>query len=242
MKLLSLRPSPCCFRMWNSGAATSARLRHSLLNMIGRRLETSLVTCWKRWSKKQREIVRAMPSRPLLPAFTGRRCGREVVLTNSKLRTVAPKAAGWRDRYAATPEASRPTDSVKESEPLKGAYFWLTVFYVVYCARPEDWIPGLHSVPLAKISGVFAILGLLLSVGRSLAGLEGWCILSHSGFLQSVRGLGAHLPGRYQPREAPSRALHPGRFRGRDLDCFDGKGRLSSAAGWCPGRNLFESQ
>jgi len=42
----------------------------------------------------------------------------------------------------------------------------------VYCARPEDWIPGLHSVPLAKISGVFAIIGLLLSVGRSKRGLR----------------------------------------------------------------------
>ncbi len=55
---------------------------------------------------------------------------------------------------------------------MKGAYFWLTVFFVVYCARPEDWIPGLHSVPLAKISGVFAIIGLLLSVGRSRRGLR----------------------------------------------------------------------
>ena len=58
------------------------------------------------------------------------------------------------------------------SEPLKGAYFWLAVFYVVYCARPEDWIPGLHSVPLAKISGVFAIIGLLLSLGRSKRGFR----------------------------------------------------------------------
>jgi len=28
-------------------------------------------------------------------------------------------------------------------EPLPGAFFWLCAFYVVYCARPEDWIPGL---------------------------------------------------------------------------------------------------
>jgi O-antigen ligase len=63
-------------------------------------------------------------------------------------------------------------DSPQESEPLKGAYFWLSVFYVVYCARPEDWIPGLHSVPLAKISGVFAIIGLVLSLGQSKRGLR----------------------------------------------------------------------
>jgi O-antigen ligase len=94
------------------------------------------------------------------------------VFANNKLRTIAPKASGWRDRCAVTIETSPPLDCVKESEPLKGAYFWLTVFYVVYCARPEDWIPGLHSVPLAKISGVFAVVGLLLSVGRSKRGLR----------------------------------------------------------------------
>ncbi|MGA8493249.1 MAG: O-antigen ligase family protein [Terriglobales bacterium] len=91
------------------------------------------------------------------------------MFANNKFRTVAPKG-GWRERYA--PAESPPVDCVKESEPLKGAYFWLTVFFIVYCARPEDWIPGLHSLPLAKISGVFAIIGLLLSVGRSKRGLR----------------------------------------------------------------------
>ena len=50
---------------------------------------------------------------------------------------------------------------------LSGAFFWLTMFYVVYCARPEDWIPGLAFIPLAKITGIFALLGLLASVGRT---------------------------------------------------------------------------
>jgi O-antigen ligase len=57
---------------------------------------------------------------------------------------------------------------------MKGAYFWLSVFFVVYCARPEDWVPGLRYIPLAKISGLFALLGLLLSLGagkRSLRSL-----------------------------------------------------------------------
>lgn len=40
------------------------------------------------------------------------------------------------------------------------AFFWLSAFYVVYCARPEDWIPGLGPVPLAKITGICAIWGL----------------------------------------------------------------------------------
>ena len=95
------------------------------------------------------------------------------MFANNKLRTATPRLSGSLDRYAIAANTSAPSiDSVKESEPLKGAYFWLTVFFVVYCARPEDWIPGLHSVPLAKISGVFAIIGLLLSVGRSKRGLR----------------------------------------------------------------------
>jgi O-Antigen ligase len=54
-----------------------------------------------------------------------------------------------------------------KTEPLAGAFFWLSTFYLVYCARPEDWIPGLKYAPLAKISGIFALLGLLMSAGRS---------------------------------------------------------------------------
>jgi O-antigen ligase len=57
--------------------------------------------------------------------------------------------------------------SPPQHEPLAWAYFWLLVFFVVYCARPEDWIPGLHVIPLAKISGIFAALALVLSIGRS---------------------------------------------------------------------------
>jgi O-antigen ligase len=65
------------------------------------------------------------------------------------------------------PEQSRQPESPPQREPLSGAYFWLVVFFVVYCARPEDWIPGLRLFPLAKISGIFAALALVLSVGRS---------------------------------------------------------------------------
>jgi hypothetical protein len=54
-----------------------------------------------------------------------------------------------------------------EREPLAGAFFWLSAFYLVYCARPEDWIPGLKYIPLAKISGIFALLGLIVSAGRT---------------------------------------------------------------------------
>lgn len=58
---------------------------------------------------------------------------------------------------------------IESSKPatLRGAFFWLSAFYFVYCARPEDWIPILKYVPLAKITGVFALFGLLNSLGRT---------------------------------------------------------------------------
>jgi O-antigen ligase len=55
----------------------------------------------------------------------------------------------------------------RKQPPLGGAFFWLCAFYLVYCARPEDWIPGLSHVPLAKISGIAAFLGLLNSLGKT---------------------------------------------------------------------------
>lgn len=62
-----------------------------------------------------------------------------------------------------------PQPAAQEKKPanLKGAFFWLSAFYFVYCARPEDWIPILKYIPLAKITGVFALFGLLNSLGRT---------------------------------------------------------------------------
>jgi hypothetical protein len=54
-----------------------------------------------------------------------------------------------------------------KKEGLSGAFFWLSAFYFVYCARPEDWIPGLAYIPLAKFTGLFAFVALLLSAGRT---------------------------------------------------------------------------
>lgn len=56
---------------------------------------------------------------------------------------------------------------VQKDPGPSGAFFWLTIFYVVYCARPEDWIPGLTYIPLAKITGICAFLSLLASVGKT---------------------------------------------------------------------------
>jgi len=40
----------------------------------------------------------------------------------------------------------------------------LLLFMVVYCARPEDWIPGLSAFPLGKMAGVLALLALMFSL------------------------------------------------------------------------------
>jgi hypothetical protein len=70
-------------------------------------------------------------------------------------------------------QGSRWTQKFAElREPQAGVFFWLSAFYVVYCSRPEDWIPGLLYVPLAKISGIFALLGLLMAAGRTKRGFR----------------------------------------------------------------------
>src|SRR3982074_944443 len=54
-----------------------------------------------------------------------------------------------------------------KKEALSGAFFWLSAFYFVYCARPEDWIPGLDVVPLAKITAIAAMVALFSSWGKT---------------------------------------------------------------------------
>jgi hypothetical protein len=49
----------------------------------------------------------------------------------------------------------------------KTAFLWLSAFFFVYCARPEDWIPGLKHIPLAKATAFLAMWGLLNSLGRT---------------------------------------------------------------------------
>jgi O-antigen ligase len=67
----------------------------------------------------------------------------------------------------AAPSARWTRNLVPQSEPLRGAFFWLSAFYLVYCARPEDWIPGLKYLPLAKITGICAVVALAMSAGKS---------------------------------------------------------------------------
>ena len=51
-----------------------------------------------------------------------------------------------------------------QRKPLVAAYVALVLFMVIYCGRPEDWIPGLSNVPLAKFAGVAALLALAFSL------------------------------------------------------------------------------
>jgi len=60
-----------------------------------------------------------------------------------------------------------PDENQVVSAPSQAAYFGLVLFFLVYCARPEDWIPGLGVIPLAKIAGVFCLLSFLASVGAT---------------------------------------------------------------------------
>jgi hypothetical protein len=90
----------------------------------------------------------------------------------------------------------------KQTDVLSGAFFWLSAFYFVYCARPEDWIPGLKYFPVAKITGICALLGLIMSAGkakrtfRDLPREAGYllaiiCLLFVSGILSPVWKTGA---------------------------------------------------
>jgi len=52
-------------------------------------------------------------------------------------------------------------------QPFHAAYVSLLLFMLIYCARPEDWIPGLSHIPLAKIVGFVVIVAGLVSLGQS---------------------------------------------------------------------------
>jgi hypothetical protein len=56
---------------------------------------------------------------------------------------------------------------VEVLDPTKRPFFWVSAFYVVYCARPEDWVPGLKYIPLAKITAILAMWGLYNAWGRT---------------------------------------------------------------------------
>jgi len=51
------------------------------------------------------------------------------------------------------------------------AFFWMSAFYLVYCIRPEDWLPALAIIPLAKITAIGASLAFLFG-GKRRRGLR----------------------------------------------------------------------
>ncbi len=73
-------------------------------------------------------------------------------------------------------------------DPTKKAFFWLSAFFVVYCARPEDWIPGLSYLPLAKITALLTMWAFFNAMGRTKrtfkdVPLEGKLLLAMIGLL-----------------------------------------------------------
>lgn len=64
-------------------------------------------------------------------------------------------------------DAAKPVrNRSRRSEPLVFAYCGLVLFVFVYFARPEDWIPGLARVPVAKLTGGLILLALVFSFGK----------------------------------------------------------------------------
>ncbi len=70
-----------------------------------------------------------------------------------------PKTAGVTSRRHRTRLRLR----VRTSRLTSLAYAGLLLFVAIYFGRPEDWIPGLSSVPLAKIAGGIAIVSFILA-------------------------------------------------------------------------------
>jgi O-antigen ligase len=52
----------------------------------------------------------------------------------------------------------------RKQQRAQGAYLALLVLAALYFGRPEDVIPGIGVIPMAKIAGGLAVLGLLLSL------------------------------------------------------------------------------
>jgi O-antigen ligase len=74
---------------------------------------------------------------------------------------------------AAVGASANATAPAKPSPPrnrqvsaTQSAYISIMLFMVVYCARPEDWIPGLGAIHVAKIVASLALIAFLLCVGQ----------------------------------------------------------------------------
>jgi putative inorganic carbon (hco3(-)) transporter len=79
--------------------------------------------------------------------------------------TPSQNALHQSDRAAGTVAQSSQGGSSRR-RPLATAFVGLLLFMFVYFARPEDWVPGLSHIPLAKIAGIMALLALAGSLGQ----------------------------------------------------------------------------
>ena len=68
-------------------------------------------------------------------------------------------AAGYRD--AAKPMTATHHKAQAARERTSMAFVFLCAFYIVYCLRPEDWLPALAIIPMAKITAIAAILAFI---------------------------------------------------------------------------------
>jgi O-Antigen ligase len=67
----------------------------------------------------------------------------------------------------ARPEISVGRRFVQVADPTKSPFFWLTGFFIVYCTRFEDFIPGMQYIPMAKITAIMAMWGLFNALGHT---------------------------------------------------------------------------
>jgi len=52
--------------------------------------------------------------------------------------------------------------------PMLFAYVWTFLFLLVYCGRPEDWIPGTAPIPFAKITAAIALVAFVIQAGQAI--------------------------------------------------------------------------
>lgn len=58
-------------------------------------------------------------------------------------------------------------DQHRTKEPLKAGFFWLSAFFFIYCARPQDYIHILDYLYIAKVTSLLALGSLLVSTGKT---------------------------------------------------------------------------
>jgi hypothetical protein len=90
---------------------------------------------------------------------------QDMAANTRELAAPAPFMRG--QRFSRAIGSTAGGSEIDGTEALTGAFFWLSAFYLVYCARPQEIIPGLNHLPVAKITSAFAVLSLIFSLGRA---------------------------------------------------------------------------